>query len=241
MFLEAAPIPQVIIRLGTEGIVKIWREHKMRSRGASIDRAQTLVEVAHNSVGKRGGIRAKMELEMLLEDFKIKEIQLEKVTAVMEEMTMRVPNADNMLSVKEVGLVTAAGFIAEVWDISRFRDTKQVQKYAGFELVENNSGKHKGKTTISKRVRKRLRRILYQVILPLIQNNNEFRDIYNYYRNRIRNPLKGRQAMSALCYKLIRVFYAMLKNGIYYKVTIGYKSFRDSGSIESNLAIVTLN
>lgn len=216
MILEVASLPQDIISLGVEGIVKIWREHKVRGRGASKDRAQTLVEAAHNSVGKRGGIGAKMELEMLLEDFKTKESQLEKVTAVMEEMTMQVPNAEKLLSVRGVGLVTAAGFIAEVGDISRFKEPKQIQKYAGLELVENSSGKHKGKTTISKRGRKRLRRILYQVILPLIRSNNEFREIYDYYRNRIKNPVKGRQAMIALCCKLIRVFYAMLKNGVNY-------------------------
>ena len=56
-----------------------------------------------------------------------------------------------MLSVDGVGLVTVAGFISEVGDISRFKNPKQIQKYAGFELVENSSGKHKGRTTISKR------------------------------------------------------------------------------------------
>ena len=53
-----------------------------------------------------------------------------------------------MLSVDGVGLVTVAGFISEVGDISRFKNQKQIQKYAGFELVENSSGKHKGRTTI---------------------------------------------------------------------------------------------
>ena len=54
-----------------------------------------------------------------------------------------------MLSVDGVGLVTVAGFISEVGDISRFKNPKQIQKYAGFELVENSSGKHKGRTTSS--------------------------------------------------------------------------------------------
>ena len=116
------------------------------------------------------------------------------VTSVMEELTMQIPNADKMLSVNGIGLVTVAGFISEVGDISRFKNPKQIQKYAGFELVENSSGKHKGRTTISKRGRK----IIYQVVLPLIRINQEFGSIYDYYRKRIKNPLKGRQAMIAV-------------------------------------------
>lgn len=123
------------------------------------------------------------------------------VTSVMEELTMQIPNADKMLSVNGIGLVTVAGFISEVGDISRFKNPKQIQKYAGFELVENSSGKHKGRTTISKRGRK----IIYQVVLPLIRINQEFGSIYDYYRKRIKNPLKGRQAMIAVGCKLIRV------------------------------------
>ena len=132
------------------------------------------------------------------------------VTSVMEELTMQIPNADKMLSVNGIGLVTVAGFISEVGDISRFKNPKQIQKYAGFELVENSSGKHKGRTTISKRGRK----IIYQVVLPLIRINQEFGSIYDYYRKRIKNPLKGRQAMIAVGCKLIRVFFAIMTKGV---------------------------
>ena len=128
---------------------------------------------------------------------------------------MQIPNADKMLSVNGIGLVTVAGFISEVGDISRFKNPKQIQKYAGFELVENSSGKHKGRTTISKRGRK----IIYQVVLPLIRINQEFGSIYDYYRKRIKNPLKGRQAMIAVGCKLIRVFFAIMTKGVVFNGT----------------------
>ena len=51
---------------------------------------------------------------MLLEDYKVKNQQLEMVTSVMEELIMQIPNAEKMLSVDGVGLVTVAGFISEV-------------------------------------------------------------------------------------------------------------------------------
>lgn len=188
----------------------------MRGKGASVNRAKTLVETAHNSVGKHGEMGVTMELQMLLEDYKTKKTQLEKVETVLEELTKQSPNAEKLRTIEGVGLVTVAGVVSEVGDISRFNNPKQMQKYAGFELVENSSGKHKGRITISKRGRKKLRRILYQVVLPLIRSNSEFREVYDYYRTRVKNPLKGRQAMIGVGCKLIRIFFAIMKKGVSY-------------------------
>ena len=122
---------------------------------------------------------------------------------------------EKLLAIKGVGTITIAGFIAEVGDIRRFKLPKQIHKYAGLELVENSSGKHKGRTRISKRGRRKLRKILYQVMVPLARNK-EFRTIYDYYVTRVKNPLKRRQAMIAVSCKLIRVFYAVLTKGVDY-------------------------
>lgn len=216
MILEAAALPKDIIELGAEGIVKIWRNKKVRGRGASVTRATTLIEAALNSVGIEGGAGARTELQLLLEDYQTKQIQMEKVTQSMTEVVMQVPNVEKLLAIKGVGLVTVAGFLSEVGEIGRFDSPKQIQKLAGMELVECSSGKHRGQTRISKRGRRKLRRGLYQVVLPLIGRNREFSEVYDYYRTRIQNPLKGKQAMIAVSCKLIRIFYAVLKNGVDY-------------------------
>ena len=82
--------------------------------------------------------------------------------------------------------------------------------------MENSSGKHKGRTRISKRGRRKLRKILYQVMVQLLAGNREFREIYDCYVTRVKNPLKRRQAMVAVSCKLIRVFYAVLTKGVEY-------------------------
>jgi predicted Rossmann-fold nucleotide-binding protein len=51
----------------------------MRGRGVTEDRAKTLVEAAHNSVGLDGGIGTKSELYMLLEEHRLWTSQLEAV------------------------------------------------------------------------------------------------------------------------------------------------------------------
>ena len=212
--LETVPLPQDIVQLGPEGVNQLWRDKKLRAVG--MKRALTLVEAAHNSIGLPGGNCARMEIQLLLEDFRTKQSQLEKITEVLEEETLRVPYADKLLAIKGVGLITVAGFLAEVGDVRRFDSPKQIQKLAGLEVKENSSGKHRGRSSISKRGRKRLRKILFQVMLPMIQNNAEFGEIYQYFTTRQKNPLKGKQAIIAAGCKLIRVFYAILKHGVDY-------------------------
>lgn len=214
--LEKAPLPKDVIALGVNGIRRIWHEKKMRGRGVTEDRAKTLVEAAHNSVGIAGGTGTKSELYMLLEEHRLWTSQLEVVNKVLEETILKVQYAEKLLAIKGVGIITIAGFIAEVGDIRRFDSPKQIQKYAGLELVENSSGKHKGRTRISKRGRRKLRKILYQVMVPLLARNKEFRAIYDYYVTRVKNPLKRRQAMIAVSCKLIRVFYTVLTKGVDY-------------------------
>lgn len=91
------------------------------------------------------------------------------------------PYSEKMLAVKGIGIVTVSGFIAEVGDISRFTSPKKIQKLAGLAMQENSSGKHKGETTISKRGRARLRKILFNVAMSLVAKNSEFKQIHQYY------------------------------------------------------------
>lgn len=193
--LETAPLAEDVKELGAEGINRLWREKKLRAVGRK--RAETLVKAAQNSIGLDGGNCARMEIKLLLEDYRSKQAQLEQVTAVLEAETRKVPNAEKLLAIKGVGLITVAGFLSEVGDIQRFDSPKQIQKLAGLELKENSSGKHRGRSSISKRGRKKLRRILFQVMLPMIQSNAEFGEVYQYFRTREKNPLKGRQAIIA--------------------------------------------
>ena len=214
LVLETAPCPADVISLGAEGVNQIWRKHKLR--GVGMKRAKTLVEAAQKSVGMDGGICAKLDLQMLLEDFRRKQEQLRQITQVLETETRKVPYVEKLLAIKGVGLITAAGFLAEVGDVGRFDSPKQIQKLAGLELKENSSGKHKGQSSISKRGRRNLRKILFQAVLPLIRGNAEFREVYHYYTTRQKNPLKGKQAVVAVGCKLIRVFYAILTRGVDY-------------------------
>ena len=215
LILKAAPLPEDILTLGIDGVNQIWRDAKLRAVGKA--RAKTLIEAAEHSIGsKEGTMSARMEIRMLLEDYESKNMRLQEVMVLIEELVKEIPMAEKLLEIKGVGIRTVSGFLAEVGDISRFNNPKELQKLAGLALVENSSGKHKGKTTISRRGRKRLRYLLFEVAMSLVAKNPEFRELHNYYTARRLNPLKKMQSLMAIAAKLIRVFYAMLTKGVDY-------------------------
>jgi transposase len=153
---------------------------------------------------------------MLLEDYERKMQQYERTMALIESLAVQIPGFEKMLKIKGIGLITAAGFIAEIGDVFRFKHPRQIQKLAGLSLKENSSGKHKGETTICKRGRKRLRYYLTFGIMPLLSKNEEFRALHQYYTTRKDRPLKKMQSLVALSNKLIRIFYAILTKNIAY-------------------------
>ena len=215
MILRAAPLPEDIVKLGVGGVNQIWRDAKLR--GVGIKRARTLVEAAEHSVGSRDAQEAaRIELQILLSDYDRQTKRETELMALINEKIREVPYIDKLLEIRGVGLKTVIGFVAEVGDIKRFDDPKQIQKLSGYAIVKNQSGKHKGESHISYRGRKRLRYVMYEAAVSVVSHSPEFRSIHQYYTTRDKNPLKKMQSMIAVACKLIRIFYVILKNGTKY-------------------------
>ena len=215
MILKVAPLPEDIIRLGEEGINRIWRDAKLRGAGRS--RAKTLLEAAKHSIGSREAHEAaRHEFKILLSDYELQTARQAELKEMIEKKIQEVPYADKLQEIKGVGLKTVIGFVAEVGDIKRFDDSRQLQKLAGLAIVKNESGKHKGESHISYRGRKRLRYVLYEAAISVIAHNPEFKSIHHYYTTRHMNPLKKMQSLIAVACKLIRIFYLILKTGVTY-------------------------
>ena len=213
--LQIAPLPEDIKNLGVEGVNQIWRDAKLR--GAGIKRAKTLVSAAEHSVGsKEAPEAARMELRHLLNDLDVYGARLEELLHRIEIKLSEIPYVDKLMEIKGIGLITVSGFLAEVGDIKRFDNPKQLQKLAGYAIVANQSGKHNGESRISYRGRKRLRYVLYEAAISVVGKNAEFREIHEYYRTRQKNPLKKMQSVVAVACKIIRIFYAILTKGITY-------------------------
>lgn len=189
---------------------------KMR-RGVGIRRIERLVTASKTSIGIKEGLSiAKLEIEYLLEKYECFLQKIEEIDSHVSDICSGLDETAKITQIKGIGLVTASGIIGELGDIKKYKNPKQLIKMAGLSLTESSSGKTKGKTTISRRGRKDLRRILYQVILGMIRTNTAFKDMYLYYTTRNKNQLTGKQAIIALCRKLLRIIHTIILKDIAY-------------------------
>ena len=144
-----------------------------------------------------------------------------------------IPYAENILAINGVGENILAGILAEMGDISRFDDVKEIQKLSGMGLVACSSGKHKGQTKISHRGRKRLRYWLFQAAKSAVSHADEFKQLHEYYTTRSNNPLKKMQSLIAIACKLLRIIFTILKKGIKYDPRKMLKDIRRESRQES--------
>lgn len=229
LVLKKAATPEEVVRLGVDGINQIWREAKLRGNGRK--KAMQIVNAAMNSIGLKEGLtEARMEIRDLIEDYELHTKRLERVNDLIKELCAQIKYADKLLEIKGIGITTVAGFIAETGDITRFNDAKELQKLAGMELVADSSGKHNGKTRISKRGRKRLRYLLFEAAISVVGKNEEFRQIHEYYTTRDKNPLKKMQSLMAVACKLIRIFHVILTRGVSYDASKMLGDIRHPGA-----------
>lgn len=213
--LRKAPFPEDLLALGTEGIRQIWHNAKLRGRGYS--RAEEILEYAGKSVGIKDGAEAgRIAVKWFVE--KIIEIdeQLIEIQNRINEKCQEIPYAENALEISGIGENILSGILAEMGDISRFDDVKEIQKLSGLGLVACSSGKHKGETKISHRGRKRLRYWLFQGAKSAVAHAEEFKELHLYYTTRAENPLKKMQSLIVIACKLLRIIYTTLKNGTVY-------------------------
>lgn len=186
-------------------------------RGVGFRKIERLVIASKNSIGIKEGLSfAKMEINYLLEKYEGFLQQIEEIDNHVTELCSSLDETKKIVQIKGIGIVTASGIVAELGDIRKYKNSKQMIKMAGLSLIENSSGKMKGKTSISRRGRKDLRRILYQVIVGMIRTNTAFKEMYLYYTTRIKNQLTGKQAIIALCRKLLRIIHTIILKDIDY-------------------------
>ena len=213
--LKRAPFPEDLIALGVDGIRQIWHDAKLRGRGYS--RAGEILQYARESVGIQDGADAsKLVVKWFVEKIMELDEQLSDIENQMNEKCLKIPHAGNILEISGIGENILSGILAEMGDISRFDDVKEIQKLSGLGLVACSSGKHKGQTKISHRGRKRLRYWLFQAAKSAVAHAEEFKELHVYYTTRTKNPLKKMQSLIVIACKLLRVIYTILTRGTVY-------------------------
>ncbi|MBQ9031071.1 MAG: IS110 family transposase [Parasporobacterium sp.] len=213
--LKKAPFPEDILKLGKEGLRNIWREAKLRGRGYS--KANQIVRYARTSVGLKEGLDGAREtVRWFAEEAMRLQEKLDEIEETLHQKCKEIPYAVNILEISGIGDDILSGILADMGDIARFDDVKEVQKISGLGLVACSSGKHKGETKISHRGRKRLRYWLFMAARSAVSHAEEFKALHEYYTTRTENPLKKMQSLIVIACKILRIIYAILRTGTKY-------------------------
>lgn len=117
---------------------------------------------------------------------------------------------ERIIAVKGLGIVSVATILAETNCFEMFSNHRQLVSYAGYDVVQNQSGNHVGKTKISKKGNAHIRRILHMPALNVVAFGEPvFVKQYERVFERTKIKMKGYVAVQR---KLLCLVYTLWKN-----------------------------
>lgn len=225
--LKVCPIPKFILELGEEGVLKEIKKAVKKTVGRK--KAAQLVETAKESIGvDYGEYAARFKIQQLMEELELISNQLEILEAEMADALKKTEISEYLLSITGMGVVSLATCLGELGNPLRFEDARQMSRLAGYNLIEDSSGKNKSGTCISKRGRKNLRSVLYQISVTMVATNKEMRQLYDYLKTRENNPLKKMQALVVISKKVLTLIFTLSKKKVYYQPELVFGEYRKS-------------
>lgn len=208
--LKTCPFPKFILELGEDRVTDEIKKAVRKTVGRK--KAVQLVKAAEESIGvDYGEEAARLKLRLMLEELELLEKQTEELEGQMADTLHQTDYADFLLSIKGIGVVTLAACLGELGDPTRFEVPRQMSRMAGYNLVEDSSGKNKSGTKISKRGRKNLRSVLYQMALVMVATNEEMKQLYHYLKTREKAPLRKMQALIVISKKILTLIHTLAK------------------------------
>ena len=213
------PTPESIVGLGLEGLTMLL---KRVSRGkVGREKAEALLRAAEHSIGiKEGRQSLLLEIEYVVSQLGADTQFILSLENQMEHYLEQTPWSHSLLSIKGIGPVTVAGLIGEVGDFKKFHTVSEVMKLAGLDLYEISSGRHKGQRRISKRGRSLMRKLLFFGAINAVKSKGI---LHKPYHEMLARGMPKIKALVAMARKLLRVIFALARDGSVYEENHGYQ------------------
>lgn len=186
-----------------------------------LNKAKKIKDLANNSYP---GIDSNScEVKNLINIIEIISFESLKLNDVKEEiitLAKQTPYFKIINSIFGIGEDTTARIIAEIGDINRFDNIKQLNAFCGLDPTIIQSGKsinYNG--PISKRGNRNARKILYIACCSIIRSSvlhNVNSDLLIYYKKKKADNKHFKECIIACSTKLLRIIFAMCKNNSLY-------------------------
>jgi len=117
------------------------------------------------------------------------------------------PETRYLIKLPGIKYLSIARLLSETGPLKNYGNSKDIEKLAGLNLVEDSSGKHISCKTISKRGRKLLRHCAYLIALSSIRNNPGIKCEYRY---RVETGKQNKiKALTAIAAKMLRIMFCL--------------------------------
>ncbi len=138
------------------------------------------------------------------------ENELKKIVASDNYVSEKI---DKITTIPGVGFLTAVTIVGEAQGFDNFSSIKQLNSYAGYDIVLKESGNLKGKTRISKKGNTHMRRALY---MPSISTSTRSKTFKNFHDRLDKKKRNGLIVSTAVQRKLLGLIYTLWKNDTEY-------------------------
>lgn len=132
-----------------------------------------------------------------------------RVEQIVENDEILKKKFENICKIKGIGLQNLAVIVAETNGFTAFENIAQLVSYAGYDVVENQSGKRSGKTRISKKGNSHIRRCLHFPAFNMIKYEvAPFKNLYERVFEKSKIKMK---AYTAVQKKLLEFIFILWK------------------------------
>lgn len=183
--------------------------------GVSFKRAAFASAVGRARLAERDDLPAADLLVLRVARRQIEQFDAE-VKQIEEEVARRgrtLKGLRRLLQVHGLNLLSAISLLAEVGDIALFDTSKQLVSYAGLATSTRQSSETVRHGGITKRGRKRLRTVVIQSVLAMVNRTDT--PLMEFYRRKKREKGAGK-AICATARKLLTVIFVLLKKELDY-------------------------
>lgn len=130
----------------------------------------------------------------------------------MLQLSSRLPEFETVMALYGVGDTLGPQLIAEIGDVSRFKNKKSLIAFAGIDSPPDQSGQvDKRSKSITKRGSPTLRKTLFQIMSVIIQSCPENEPVYEYLDKKRAEGKPYKVYMIAAANKFLRIYYARVK------------------------------
>lgn len=204
--LERWPLAAQIAKLDPEALAAEVYNGKHH---VGLKLAEALVRKANKTIGRHQNSAYALRIKATVAEVRLNQKHLEEVTRAITELLDDDEQARLLKSIPGVGDVTAAAFLSEIGDSTRFQSAKQLVGFVGLAPKVTHSGKS---TPLHGRIckvgSKHLRQILYMAAVAAIRCNPVIQTFYRRLRDRGKS---SKTALTACAAKLLHLMFAVLR------------------------------